>query len=87
MIELPQWWAWVFEICPHAYRRMPQRGFTEVDLRGMLVAPERLEPDACPGRFLIHCRWHGRYWQVVVEPDHEAQIVIVVTAYSPESKP
>jgi ferredoxin-thioredoxin reductase catalytic subunit len=87
MSQFPGWWKWLFEISPHAYRRMPERQFTETDLRGMLVAPERIESDICPGRFLIHCRWYGRNWHVIVEPDPDTKTVIIVTAFSPEPPP
>ena len=83
MTALPHWFAWPIEISPHAARRMPTRGFSEIDLRGMLEQPESLIPDACPGRFLAHCRWQGRRWDVVREPDETSSTIIVVTAYAP----
>jgi hypothetical protein len=46
----------------------------------MLADAESLAPDACPGRHLVECRRLARRWHVVVEPDHESQLVIVVTA-------
>lgn len=34
----PEWWAWELEITPHAEKRMEDREFSEIDLRGMLDA-------------------------------------------------
>jgi hypothetical protein len=83
--SLPSWFAWPIEISPHATRRMPVRGFTEIDVRGMLDTPIEVIPDACPGRYLARCLWVGRRWDVILEPDDLTRIVIVVTAYSPAS--
>jgi len=83
MSTLPEWYSWPFEVSPHAARRMPMRGFNETDLRGMLVTPLAIQSDTCPGRFIVHCRWFDRRWDVIVEPDAASRVVIVVTAYSP----
>lgn len=32
----PHWWDWEIELTPHLEKRMEDRGFTELDLRGML---------------------------------------------------
>lgn len=84
MSPLPVWWTWPLDISPHAYRRMPVRGLVETDLRGMLADPVQIGPDACQGRYLVACRWLGRRWHVIVEPDHEARRIILVTAYAPD---
>ena len=85
MHEFPSWWNWPIEISPHAYRRMPVRGFTETDLRGMLAHAVDLMPDACPGRFLATCNWMGQRWHVIIEPDLFIEVAVVVTAFRVET--
>jgi hypothetical protein len=38
-------------------------------------------PDIVDGRFGIEARHAGRAWTVIVEPDPESQLLVVVTAY------
>jgi hypothetical protein len=60
---------------------MEDRGFNEVDLRRMLEHASGHSPDIVEGRFVIEVRHGGRDWAVIVEPDHESQLLVVVTAY------
>ena len=60
---------------------MVDRDFTEVDLRRMLEHATRLHVDVIDGRWMVQT-WHGgRSWEVIVEPDEENRILIVITAY------
>lgn len=60
---------------------MVDRDFTEVDLRRMLERATRLREDVVEGRWIAETR-HARHpWEVVVEPDDEVRLLIVVTAY------
>jgi len=63
---------------------MPARGFSEVDIRSMIESPIEIVRDTCPGRYLARCLWHGRRWDVILEPDDVSNTVIIVTAYAPE---
>lgn len=78
---LPDWWEWGLELTPHLRRRMADRDFTELDLRGMLQRTRRYRADIVPGRWVIETRHAGRRWEVIVEPDVEEQLLVVVTAY------
>lgn len=60
---------------------MEDRGFNEVDLRRMLEHASGHTPDIVDGRFVIDARHGGRDWAVIVEPDQESQLLVVVTAY------
>lgn len=60
---------------------MEDRGFTELDLRRMLEEAMAWRPSANAGRFIIEARHENRRWEVVVEPDIEELILVVVTAY------
>jgi len=60
---------------------MEDRGFDEVDLRRMLEHASGHAPDIVDGRFVIEARHGGRAWAVIVEPDAESQLLVVVTAY------
>jgi hypothetical protein len=77
----PEWWGWEFIFSPHIGRRQEDRGFTEVELRRMLEHADGLEPDAMVGRWRIRTRHRRREWIVVVEPEVDRGIVVVVTAY------
>ena len=77
----PVWWEWEIEITPHLVKRMVQRDFTEVDLRGMLGSATGFRPDRYPDRWIIRTRRRHGGWEVIVEPDSEAEILVIVTAY------
>jgi len=79
-MERPEWWAWDLVLTEYLDRRMEERGFTAVDLRGMLadshvvVGPHR-------GRWTALTRLNRRPWAVVLEPNTELEAMFVVTAY------
>ena len=58
-----------------------QRGVTEVDVRAMLERAIRSEPSVVEGRFMIHAVHMHRPWIVIVEPDVDAKLLVVVTPY------
>ncbi len=62
-------------------QRMEERDFTEVELREMLEAATGFAPDAVEGRFQIDSPLRGRRWHVIVEPDLDDRLLVVVTAY------
>jgi len=77
----PPWWSWELELAPHVEKRMEDRSFTEVDLRAMLEGATLHRPDHVEGRFVIETRLGGRPWHVIVEPDVEVEMLVVVTCY------
>lgn len=60
---------------------MIDRRFTEVDLRRMLERSTRHRADVVEGRRVIETRYARRAWEVIVEPDWDRQLLVVVTAY------
>ncbi|NUM56326.1 MAG: DUF4258 domain-containing protein [Candidatus Hydrogenedentes bacterium] len=81
MKHLPEWWEWELEITPHALKRMDDREFTELELRAMLEHALRLRRGETEGRWIIETRHRRHLWEVVVEPDMDARLLVVVTAY------
>ena len=81
MPAFPAWWNWELSFTPHAELRMEQRGVTEVDVRAMLERATAFEPSVVEGRFMIHVAKSNRPWIVIVEPDADASLLVVVTAY------
>ncbi|HEX9816393.1 MAG TPA: DUF4258 domain-containing protein [Candidatus Thermoplasmatota archaeon] len=79
--QWPSWWTWELELTAHLLKRMEDRGFNEVDVRHMLEHASGHSPDIRAGRFVIEARHDGRSWAVIVEPDEERQLLVVVTAY------
>ena len=63
---------------PHAELRMEQRGVTEVDVRAMLERAAGFEPSVVEGRFMIHVSWNNRAWIVILEPDNDESLLVVV---------
>jgi hypothetical protein len=60
---------------------MLQRHLTEIELRAMLHKATEYGSDLVPGRWRVHA-YHARAaWDVVVEPDAEERLLVVVTAY------
>lgn len=80
MPEWPLWWNWDIEVSPHALKRMAERDFTELDLRRMLDVAQTIDTDIAPGRWRLRTRLRRRPWEDIVEPDAEAQHVVVITA-------
>lgn len=84
LADPPHWWDWELELTPHVEKRMEQRGFSEVDLRTMLHGAAGWREDWVEGRFAIQARHERDPWEVIVEPDEEARVLVVVTAYRSE---
>jgi hypothetical protein len=80
-MQWPNWWTWDLELTPHLEKRMEDRQFTEVDLRSMLQEAYDFRPDVVEGRFVIASRRTGRGWEIIVEPDFEESLLVVITAY------
>ncbi len=83
-MEWPEWWHWELETTPHLEKRMEDRDFTEIDLREMLERAHSYRPDAVDGRWVIASRHHRKRWEVIVEPDSRAMLLVVITAYPVE---
>jgi hypothetical protein len=77
----PAWWDWELAFTGHLELRMEQRDFTEVELRSMLQRASSYAPSVVEGRFMIETTHRGRPWIVIVEPDPEERLLVVVTAY------
>ena len=77
----PEWWEWELSFTAHAELRMEQRGVTEIDVRAMLERATTYERSVVEGRFMIYAVHKQRPWIVIVEPDVEAKLLIVVTPY------
>ena len=54
---------------------------TETDVRPMLERATQYEPSVVEGRFMIHAVHEHRPWIVIVEPDVDARLLVVVTPY------
>lgn len=83
----PSWWEWELGFTAHVEARMEERGFSEIELRTMLDSASKLIPARRPGRWLIHTRRARHPWVVVVEPDLDGKILMIVTAYPEEVRP
>lgn len=77
----PEWWDWELELSPHLLKRMIDRRFTEVDLRLMLDDAADCRRDVERGRWVIEARLRSRRWEIVVEPDLDLGILVIMTAY------
>ncbi len=60
---------------------MLDRRFTEVDLREMLQRARSHRADIVEGRWVIETRHRNKAWEVIVEPDFDAKLLVIVTAY------
>jgi hypothetical protein len=60
---------------------MDQRGVTEVEVCAMLEQATGFEASVVAGRFMIQTRRGQSPWIVIVEPDAEATLLVVVTVY------
>jgi Domain of unknown function (DUF4258) len=80
----PEWWDWELELSSHLLKRMEDRDFNELEVRQMLSIASGLRQDIVPDRWVIETRHRRKPWEVIVEPDRDAQLLIVITAYSAE---
>lgn len=64
---------------------MEDRDFDEIALRNMLHNATGYEPDIVEGRYAIRTKHGGRPWEVIVEPDEDHELLVVVTAYPTET--
>jgi hypothetical protein len=80
-VQWPEWWKWEIEITPHIEKRMVQRGFNEIDLRTMLHNCSEFIKDREPGRYIILSKMGIMKWEIIVEPDYDQKLLVVVTAY------
>ena len=51
----------------------------------MLAVASRLRPDVVPDRWIVETRHRLAPWEVIVEPDPDGQLLVVITAYPIES--
>jgi len=77
----PEWWSWNLELSPHLLKWMEDRRFTEIDLRRMLEHASEYHRDIEPGRWVIITRHRRQHWEVIVGPDPNAKMLLVITAY------
>lgn len=82
--DWPAWWNWELELSSHVLKRMIDRDFSEVDLRSMMESGMGLREDYEDGRWVVETSHESRRWEVVVEPDAEDQLLVVITAYPVE---
>jgi gluconate kinase len=80
----PEWWFWDVEITPHIEKRMLQRDFNEIELRQMLHSAKYFEKDIVDGRFKILTDFKKNEWEIIVDPDYEENLLVIITAYSTE---
>ena len=66
---------------PHLFKRMDDRRFTEIDLRRMLQRAFGYREDIVEDRWVIETKHRRKAWEVIVEPDRERQLLVIVTAY------
>ena len=64
---------------------MEVRGFNEVELRHMLERARSYRQDVVEGRWVMETSWRARPWEVIVEPDEDRRLLVVVTAYAARS--
>ncbi len=80
-ISWPEWGEWDLELSAHVEKRMVDRDFTEVDLRVMLEHASGFFPSTVEGRWIVKTKRRRRHWKVIVEPDFDRRLLVVVTAY------
>jgi hypothetical protein len=61
--------------------RVVRQDTVQVDVRAMQERATRYEPNVAEGRFMIHAVHQERPWIVIVEPDVDAKLLVVVTPY------
>jgi hypothetical protein len=83
-MNFPPWTKWEIEITPHVEKRMLQRNFNEIDLRSMIFNAQKIKNDIIDGRYVLETKLFNQKWEVIVEPDIQDEVLVVITAYKPE---
>jgi hypothetical protein len=81
----PEWWGWELELTFHVDFRLAERGLTEIVLRRMLERATSLRFGQVPGRFEVTGRFQGQRWTIVLEPDFETRVIVVITIFPDET--
>ncbi len=79
--EWPGWWDWELVFTPHLFKRMAERDFDEIDLRRMMHLARGLRRDEIEGRWVVESKNAGRRWEIIVEPELETNVLVVVSAF------
>ncbi len=77
----PEWLEWELKFTGHLEERMSDRGFTELDIRRMLADATDIQAGSVQGRWVAETTHDRASWKVIVEPDFESRILVVVTAF------
>lgn len=77
----PEWWDWELAFTGHVQRRMEERGVSEVEVHSMLQRASGYSPSVVENRFMIETTHRGRPWIVIVEPDPDERLLVIVTVY------
>jgi hypothetical protein len=64
---------------------MEERGSNQLALRWMLHHCTRCRRSRTAGRFIVEAKHGGIAWEIVLEPDHDRECVVVVTMYTAEA--
>jgi len=64
---------------------MEERLCTEVNVRRMMEHAGDLYPGLREGRWVIEARFRQNPWKVIVEPDPDRKLLVVVTVYPVEA--
>jgi hypothetical protein len=79
--RLPDWWNWEIELTAHLQKRMEERGLSEEELRYMLETVKELTRDRDPGRWIAEGTTGNQKWRIILEPDEDDSVIVVITAY------
>ena len=77
----PPWWEWELAFTSYTGGRMEARLCTEVDVRRMMENAIDYYRSRREGRWVIETRFRQAPWKVIVEPDPDREVLVVVTVY------
>ncbi len=77
----PEWWEWELAFTSYTQYRMEERLCTEIDVRRMMEHASDCYPARRAGRWVIEARFRRDLWKVIVEPDLDKELVVVVTVH------
>ncbi len=79
-MDWPEWWEWDLDFSSHADKRMSDRVLSEPELRAMLGDATRIVEQR-HGTYIVEAFNDGRRWEIIVAPDNEKRVIVVVSAY------
>jgi hypothetical protein len=82
----PPWSEWEIRFETHARERMSERGLNETEARRLLEHARQYARGRRAGRWLVVGALRGARWVIVIRPEVERPVVVVLTVFKTKGR-